>query len=133
MTEELSAREIRDEIKNKYGKFYDRVEQVLFLTDIMDLSTVPNDFYHEYEPEVDEILPLLEYAKSADDVLNIVLTVFAEKFSGVNPFAKKTYDSVMEEYNDSPIELRDKYYSASRLIWRLAQIFPLDEKCIKVS
>ena len=132
MTEELNAREVRENIKRKYGKFYDLVSQVLFLTDIMDLNTVQNDFYYEYEPEVDMIMPLLESVKSPDDVLNIVLTVFAEKFFRVNQFAKKTYDSVMEEYEDSPIELRDKHYAASRLIWGLSQKFPLDEKCVRI-
>ena len=133
MTEELNTREIRENLKNEYGKFYDLVGQVLFLTDIMDLNTVQNDFYHEYEPEVDEILPLLESAKSADDVLNIVLSVFAEKFFRVNQFASRDYDSVLEEYEDSPIELADKYYVASRLIWGLSQKFPLEEKCVRVS
>ncbi len=133
MTEKSNTRETRKNIKKKYGKFYDLVEQVLFLTDIMDLNTVQNDFYHEYESEVDEILPLLETAKSADEVLNIVLTVFAEMFIRVNLFAIKTYDSVFEEYKDSPVELRDKYFSASRLIWSLSKKFPLDEKCVQVS
>lgn len=133
LVEKLNSNDGRKKLKSKYGKFYDLVSQVLFLTDIMDLNTVPNEFYDEYEPEVDKIMPLLESAKSPDDVLNIVLNVFAEKFFRVNQFAKKKYDSVMEEYEDSPEELADKYYVASRLIWRLSQIFPLDEKCVRVS
>jgi hypothetical protein len=134
MTEELNAREIRKNIKKKYGKFYDLVEQVLFLTDIMDLNTVQNDFYDEYEPEVDKILPLLESAKSADDVLNIVLSVFAEMFNGVNlMYSQKSYASVREEYEDLPEEFAGKFDIASKLIWRLSQKFPLDEKCVRIS
>ncbi len=134
MTEELNAREIRKNIKKKYGKFYDLVEQVLFLIDIMDLNTVQNDFYHEYEPEVDKILPLLESAKSPDDVLNIVLNVFSEMFNDVNLLYSKTnYTSVLKEYEELPEDFAEKFDIASKLIWRLSQKFPLDEKCVRVS
>jgi hypothetical protein len=122
-----------EEIKKKYGKFYDLVAQVLYLTDIMELNTVQNDFYSEYEPEVVRIMPLLETVKTADDVLIIVLRVFNEMFFRVNPFAKKEYGSLLEEYEDSPVELADRYYCASRLIWDLSQKFPLDEKCMRIS
>lgn len=133
MTEELSSSEIREKVKIKYGKLYDLVEQVLFLADINDLNTVQNDFYHEYEPEVDRILPLLESANSVDDVLNIILNVFAEMFHRVNIMTTKSYASVQEEYEDSPQELVYKYDSAAKLIWGLSQKFPLDEKCIRLS
>jgi len=68
----------RAEIKALYRELYSEVEEILFKIDTMGINFEDNT--DEYDPEVDTILPRLKYAKSEEDVHEIVYEEYVRWF-----------------------------------------------------
>jgi len=132
MKDEMNFNELRTNLENEYGQLYDDIRKILFSHDIIDLRPDVNDVFGEYDPEVNRILPQLKYATTEQDVFNIVLNVFSEMFTSLNPMVAKKYDSVIEEYLDLPQEIKNRIDNSSKEIWDIWSTTPTNDRCVKI-
>jgi hypothetical protein len=77
----------RKEAKQKYGKAYQRLSEILFAEDPAGINFETNT--DEYEPEAGSILPRLHNCKSLDDVNRVVHEEFIKWFDGTAAFSEK--------------------------------------------
>ena len=60
----------RAALRQRYGKLYDLVEEILFRHDPIGINFGDNS--DEYDPEVDTILPRLDRCESVDQVRDVI-------------------------------------------------------------
>lgn len=82
----------RNALMKHYGVLYDDVAAALFEADPIGISSEKNT--DEYEPEVETILPRLEHAHSAQDVVTLVHEAFCHWFGPENAGSPQKYLSV---------------------------------------
>lgn len=83
----------RRRLRRKYGRLYEQLAGMLFQHDPMHIAATRD----EYEPEVERILPLIEQARSVDELTGVVHGVFREMFSPELAGPQKTYVPIARE------------------------------------
>ena len=85
----------REQLKLKYKSLFDRLSQLLFEADPMDINYGSNT--DEYDPEVGTILPRLESARSLEDVQAIVHEEFCRWFDPETAGSQEHYAAVSQQ------------------------------------
>ena len=85
----------RQKLKHEYGELYDKVVEILFRNDPIEINFEINT--DEYEPETGTILPRLKEARSPENLQKIIHQEFIRWFGADIAGSKAEYTTIAQE------------------------------------